>query len=302
MAFQKGQAPPEYNPQLPVIYTGWSGYRVQEFTYSMAVDIDKCGFYTRSTRIEGLQPILESAGFKFGDCIETAIREHYERGIDPVDVFNVEWGKWKDVNLMYREREEDWNNLLQVGRGLLRQFPKVRETLFPFTNLKFSLHPVKQNWYRGSGLGYILDGVAHEPGEDVLIDFKTSGNKYDDNQDHQGWPMLDPQLRVGALVTGIRKVAFLTAVKTKNPYWQFIEGRVTDELLRDTDLWLREMYDRYVEQKFYRRAGMRFPSEHCKMCDVLPKCLGRDDLVKLTLRQKTKRETDAAVAVLDEMD
>ena len=303
MAFKS--AVPDFNPALPVIYTGWSGYRVQEFTYSMAVDIDKCGHYARSTRVEGWADILDSAGFKFGDCIETSIRKNFEEGIDAVDVFNVEWGKWKDIPLMYREREEDWTNLLQVGRAGLRQFPRIRETIFPFTNVEFSTHPVKRDWYKGSGLGYIADAIAHNPGEDVLIDIKTAGSTYPDpDRDEKvvGWPALDPQLRTGALVTGIRRVGFLVFLKLKTPRWMWIEGVVNDDLLNDQSLWLQEQYDRYIGRKFHRRAGMRFPDDHCKMCNLLPGCLGNPNLLKQTMRQKSKKETASVMDILQEME
>lgn len=302
MTFQKRNPVPDYDPNLPTIYTGWSGYRVQEFTYSQAVDIDKCGYYTRATRIEGWQPILDGAGLRFGECIETSVRQHYEDNYDPVDVFNVEWGKYKDVQLMYREREEDWNNLLQIGRALLRQFPRVRETIFPFTNMEFSLHPVKKSWYKGSNLGYIADMIVHQPGEDILIDLKTSGVTYLEKEDARGWPAMDMQLLTGSLITGIREVGFLVALKLKNPRWQFMTGTVTDELLRDHEAWLRAQFDKYERKEFYRRTGLRFPNTHCSFCDLLPRCLGREDLVQLTLRQKSKKETTESWDALGAMD
>jgi hypothetical protein len=302
MAFAKGDKPPDFDPLLPVIYTGWSGYRVQEFTYSQAVDIDKCGFYTRETRIVGRAPVLDAAGFKFGDAIETSVRNFYMQGVDPTDTFNVEWGKWKDVNMLYRAREDDWNNLLQIGRAGLRIFMQARDTLFPFTNIEFNLHLLKKDWYKGTPLGYIADAIAHCPDEDILVDIKTAGAEYPDpekKEELRGWPMLDPQLRTGMLVTGIRKVAFLVFVKLKTPRWQWIEGVITDELLHDQDLWLRAQYDKYERQEFFRRSGMRFPNEVCRICDLLPVCLNRPDSeISKTLRVKTKRETDTQFEAL----
>jgi hypothetical protein len=292
---------PDYNPNKPTLYVGWSGYRIQEFSYTLASDMDKCGYYAGATRIEGWTPILENASFKFGQAIENSVVHLFREGVDPVDTFNVEWGRWLNVPLHYGERDESWNNLLQVGRALLRNFSGYHKTL-NWNNVEFGKKLVKNNWYKGADLVYIADVIVDFPGRKQMVDIKTSASSYPDpdkDESIKGWPSLDPQLCVGALVSEIRNVAFLNLVKTKTPKIQFIEGYVSDYRIADIDDWLKEQFDKLVAKKFYRRAGFKFPNNHCTFCDLLPKCLGNQKGVDETLKQKTKKDTTADLAALD---
>lgn len=286
----------------PMLYRSWSDFPVHNFSYSMAKDIDNCGLHTKYSRFQGLSVILESAAMKFGIAIEDSIRAHYVAGENPEKFFGLTWKQFQDQPLKYSKTDGNWETLNNVGKLLMRTFLAQKKTL-PIVKPEFSVYlprDPKQVWYNGTRLEYIADCVSHPEEGDILIDFKTSGRSYPMKEEARGFPALDPQLRTGSLVSGIRRVCFVVFVKTKMPTIQVHFGDVTDFMLEQTDIWLREQYDKLVSGKLYARAGVRFPDEHCLNCDFLCKCLGREDVAELTLRQKQSKEVDALLATFDE--
>jgi len=290
-------------PGAPLLYTSWADYPVRNFSYSMAADVAKCGAYTKFTRFQGLAPALENATFKFGICSEKAVMEFYRLGADPVETFRSEWLKFEKIRLNYTSRDSSWSNLEYVGVKLMKAFLREKDRL-PIHNPEFGVVlPVDLNniWYNGTRLEYIADVISHPLDGDMLIDIKTSGASYAEKDDTIGYAALDPQLLTGSLVSGIRRVGFLALIKQKEPKIQFVQGIVTDEILADHDLWLKEQYHKLIERRLHRRTGVRWPNDTCKLCDFLPVCLGNDKLAKETLRQKQSKKTVESLAVLDDL-
>jgi len=156
----------------------------------------------------------------------------------------------------------------------------------------------KPDWYKGTPLVYIAD--AYKPGE-IVIDIKCLGQKFSDEDKYKGFVALDPQLRTGALVAGVRRVAFMNFIRAKtNPRIQWKEVTLTEELVTDVDLWLREQHDKLMARKFFRNAGIRFPNTTCTSCSMLPICVDNKPLVAETLRRKEGKDTEAEFASLDE--
>lgn len=286
----------------PMLYRSWSDFPVHNFSYTLAKDIDNCGLATRYSRFFGLAPVIESAAMKFGICVEDAIKAHYLAEEDPQRQFALAWLQYREDKLKYSKSDGNWETLNNVGKFLMRVFLSEKKTL-PLFKPEFSVvlpRDPKQVWYNGTRLEYIADCVSHPSEGDILIDFKTAGRSYPTKEEARGYPALDPQLRTGSLVSGIRTVCFIVFVKTKTPTIQVHFGNVTDYLLEQTDLWLREQHDKLTSGRLNMRAGVRFPDEHCLNCDFLPKCLGREDIAKQNLRQKQSKEVDDLFASLEE--
>lgn len=290
----------------PLLYKSWANYPVYNFSYSMAADVAKCGEYTILSRFMGLTNILERATFKFGICCEEAVVENLRLGADPEKEFAQRWIKFKDVNLEYGKQDVSWNNLFEIGKSLMRKW-YVEVTQPPLSELlvkpRFGIacpEDLQKIWYNGTRLDYIADILAYPPSGPVLIDLKTSGKTYDHGEEAEGYPALDPQLQCGALATGIREVCFIALVKTKNPKIEVVRGTVTDKMLENRNLWLKEMYHKLIEKKLYMNSGVRWPNDICMNCDFLPKCLGREDLVAKTLRIKQSNATKDQLGSLDD--
>ena len=286
----------------PILYKSWSGHQVQKFSYSIAKDVSFCGEFVKISRFQGLAAILESAAMKFGICIEESIRSHYLLGTDLVDHFVHGWEPFKDVPMKYGKNDRDWDNLNRTGKNLMVLFDEEKDQL-PIVNPEFSVilpRNVEETWYKGTRLEYIADLISHWPDGDILFDIKTSGQSYPDKPETEGYAGLDPQLLTGALVSGIRKVAFLVLVKTREPKIQLHMANVTDRNLEKIDEWLMEQYDRLIERRLPMRTVFRFPDNHCTQCDYLQVCLGNTQRASEMLRQKTSGEVDNVVALLDE--
>ena len=271
-------------------YKNWAGYDQTEFSYSLASDLNKCGHYTQLTRIQGLTKKVESAAFKFGIAVEEAVTFHYQTGADVEMEFSKRWEFWRDKVLDYSDRDGDWNGCLIKGRGLMREFMKQKGELPDLSKAIFQEKMRIPNWSEHGDLIYIAD--AYLPDRSLLLDLKTASASYPEGEDvypsdpGRRWPAFDPQLRVGALVSGIRKVGFIVFVKTKIPKIQYLEAQVSDELVADIDGWLREQHDKLIGRKFFRNSGYKFPNQACTFCDVAAACMGNEELAKDLLKQR----------------
>ena len=278
----------------PMFYN-WANYPQTDFSYSLASDIDKCLKYTQLTRIQGLAPILEAAAFKFGTAVEQAVSQHYLTGVNAEDEFNARWQFFADKKLDYSDRDADWNGLLIKGRSLMREFKERKADLPDLSKAIFQEKMTLPAWAPRANLIYIADAWVNTPRGKLLIDMKTAAASYPQEPDsypddpEKRWLALDPQLRTGCLVSGIRRVAFMVFVKTKQPRIQWLEAVVRQEYVDEINEWLHEQYERLIAKKFFRRAGWRFPSNHCGMCDVSSACLGNTALASTLLKQRESK-------------
>ena len=294
-------------PGAPLLYLSWANYPVYNFSYSLASDIAKCGEYTLNSRFLGMTKMLESASFKFGIACEESVVENVRMGGDPEQGFTSRWVRWKDVNLDYSSKDVSWSKLFEVGKAIMRQWI-IQSTQSPLAELlagnpRFGVvcpeDPYKI-WYNGTRLDYIADMLTTDDKGPILLDFKTAASSFAEKEDTVGYAALDPQLQVGALASGIRRVGFIALVKTAQPKIEVVIGNVTDKMISSIDAWLKEQYEKLLHKRLYMRSGVRWPTDHCKICDFLPKCLGNEELVKKTLRIKESKAITAALASLDE--
>jgi hypothetical protein len=279
--------------QVPeTLYEHWSGNPQHDFSYSLASDVDKCGMYTKLTRIQGLAKILESAAYKFGTAVEQAIQQYYLTGADPEKEFNTRWQFFANKELDYSSRDGDWKELLSKGRGLAREFLEHKTEFPDLSKGVFQDKMVLANWMPRANLIYIADGWANTKHGKLLVDMKTSASSYPDDPEcypddpEMRWPAMDPQLLTGCLVSGIRRVGFLVFVKTKTPKIQWLEAVVRQEYVDGINEWLKEQYEKLIAKKFHRRPGFRFPNQHCTFCDVASACMGNTVLANTLLKQR----------------
>lgn len=290
----------------PLLYRSWADYPVFNFTYSLADHISKCGQYTIYNRFQGFTSVDEHAATKFGIACEESAVEYLRIGGNPEQGFTYRWLKWKDINLKYNKNDQSWFKLFEIGKALMRmwivqtQKPPLSEVLInPQFGLVFPEDQYK-TWHKGTRLEYIADCVGFPPSGPILIDMKTAGKTYAEGDDDHGYCALDPQLQTGALASGIRRVGFIALVKTKEPKIEFVEGVVTDHMIESCDAWLKDQRDKLVDRRLYMRTGVRWPNDHCTMCEYLPKCLGNEELASKTLRVKESKSTRGQLVMIDD--
>jgi hypothetical protein len=284
--------------QREPMYTNWAGYAQNEFSYTLASEMDKCGHFAKLTRIQGLTAIKESAAFKFGDCVEKAVCNHYASGgkMDAEADFNGRWQVFSKADLDFSSRDGDWNGMLIKGRAIIREFMKQKPN-FPdmSKDTTFQEKLVLKDWAPRADLIYYADALKTDSKGKLLIDIKTAASSYPQDTDNYPddpalrWLAMDPQLLTGCLVSGARRVAFMVFVKTKTPSIQWLEATVTQDRVDEISQWLRDQYEKLVAGKFYRRAGWRFPSTQCQWCDVSSACLGNKALAKTLLKTRESK-------------
>jgi hypothetical protein len=288
---------------VPILYRSWSGFPVVKMSYSLASDVDFCGAKTIFARFRGFAPKIDSAALKFGIAVEDTIVESYIKNTILESNFKAKWEQFRDVPLKYSKNDSDWSTLNRSGIALMKEFVDVRD-MFPIVKPEFGVvfpRDPNQTWFRGTRLEYIADLVSHYPDGDILIDVKTAGRSYPEKSEAEGYAALDPQLLVGALASGIRRVGFLVFVKTRIPKIQFHLGTVNDESLEQIDLWLQDQYYKLINRRLVRRPGFRYPDDKCLNCDFLLKCLGRHEEAAKILRVKESRETENFMSTLDDL-
>jgi putative RecB family exonuclease len=213
--------------------------------------------------LEHLRPVVPSASLVFGSLIHQALAHFFAKKGDPVKCFLDAWNVLKELKLDY-SRNETWEKLKVSGEALLRKF--LADEAPKFSNVRavekrFSLSITSLDL----PLVGVLDLAADVEGKSTVVDFKTSGSRYDEYE-----APLSDQLSAYHLAEPIaEQVAFCVLVKTKEPK---IEWHVTR---RNGD----QLAEYLIKAGFVARdiaAGRFFPvsGKHCSWCDYLPVCLG----------------------------
>lgn len=205
----------------PILYINRKGYQVTTHSYSGGETFRKCKRAYRLERLDGWRKRANLASKEFGICIENAIQTFHEAGAVPdviVNSFEQQWEHRKtQTDLQYTDKEGSWEDLLQMGRDLLRLY-EIKLPTLPWANdhtIKFQLNYRKEvfpdTYLAGIDFTAFVDMRVHIPdGNPMIVDIKTAASVLDE-------PMvaLDPQLRAYSWVTGTPDVAFLWFVKAR---------------------------------------------------------------------------------------
>lgn len=210
----------------PVLYINRKGYPVTTHSYSGGETFRRCKRAYKLERLDGWFKRAKMASKEFGICIENAIQLFHANGKLPgssVGAFEADWQRRKEqIDLQYTDKEGSWEDLLQMGRDLLRLY-EIKLPSLPWASdnaIKFQLN-YRKEVFPGTYLGGInftafVDMRVHIPDDPplflnlkpMIVDIKTSATTLDEPM-----VMLDPQLRSYAWVTGTPDVAFLWFVK-----------------------------------------------------------------------------------------
>jgi hypothetical protein len=215
----------------PVLYINRKGYPVTTHSYSGGETFRSCKRKYKLQRLDGYVEKARRASKEFGVCIVDAIAFFHVGGKVPgssVQEFELRWEKRKEqTDLQYTDKEGSWEDLLQMGRDLLRLY-EIKLPSLPWANdaPKFQLN-YRKEVFPGTYLGGInftafIDlrckvtdppptvwNPAAEP-YPLIVDIKTAAGTLDETM-----VALDPQLRAYSWVAGTPDVAFLWLVKAR---------------------------------------------------------------------------------------
>jgi len=244
------------------LYLNYKGRPVTSHSYSGGTTLRFCKRRYFLERIKGWKQKENNASTHFGDCVEAAVIYHVNnKNVGGIEHFVLQWNKFKDnKELHYTDKEGSWEDLLRMGKHMLRLF----EIWWPtsgITNPKFQLQYKKEVFpgsskYQGLEFTSYVDIRGDYKGKPLVVDCKTSSSALPDN------PVmlkLDAQLPDYAWVTGIPDVAFLNFVKGGSSFEKgdratsLIDGKefivaFADSTTNTALLLTAEIYARYAQE------------------------------------------------------
>jgi len=222
--------------------------------------------------VENLRPKVPSASLVFGQIMHQALACLFRKTGDPIKHFEDSWGLLRNLRLGYNDRES-WAKLNASGPALLRKF--IKEEQPKLSNIRAVEKPFTHS-ITNLDLPFVgivdLDADLH--GKSTLVDFKTSGSRYDEFE-----AQLSDQLSAYQLaVPDAEQLALCVLVKTKEPK---IEWHVTTRTgAQLTEYLIKAGYIAHdiADGRFFKRPG-----KHCAWCDFQPICLGQTQKANETL-------------------
>jgi putative RecB family exonuclease len=247
-------------------------------SYSRISKHSQCPFSYKCQYIDGWKPVKEPANLKYGSAIHAGIERFLTQGEMPVDAFQEEWLKSKDLDLDYGSKES-WDSLNQSGIALMELFQAEHMPRFG------QVYAVEHKFFIPFSESYdflgFMDCVAEVDGIWTIVDFKTASRSYDESQ-----VLLDDQLTTYAMAARtlgieVERVAFMTLIKTKVPKIEWHFATRSDEQIEEFKSKARFVADDIARGRYEKRSGM-----HCSWCSYLPICSGNEAAIQETLRQE----------------
>lgn len=213
--------------------------------------------------IESLRLKRPAAALVFGQAIHVALARLLGKDEDAIKVFESAWEQAKPLDLTFTSRES-WQGLRATGEQLLEKFLKNERRRLtsilavekPF-RLAVTALPVP---FVG-----IIDLIAEMDGQATVVDFKTSGSRYEADD-----VILSDQLTAYQITEPeTTRTGLCVFLKLKEPRveWQFAErngSRLTEYLAK-----VALVTEEIAARRFYKRPG-----RWCAWCDYLPVCTG----------------------------
>jgi len=214
----------------------------------------------------------------FGRAFEQAVAAYFLRE-DPAIVFFREWAEHQKDNLEF-SKGDSWDRMLHQGVQLLERFAqddrvRIRQ---PRKNLQIKFtHSVSDE---NDFVAYVdaigdLDGTRH------LLEWKTTSSRYP--EEPTGLLALDPQLVCYSWITGIPEVAQVVFVRKRLVEVQYLKTIITDEQRQEFGDLVQNTIRQIEAGYFLPHSGIRFPQNPCTTCPYLGLCLGKPELVDITL-------------------
>lgn len=255
------------------------------YSYTQISQYLTCPRRYRHRYLDGWQEKDTRAAMLFGRAFEQALAAYFLRQ-DPAAVLFREWSACQNVGLQY-SNGDSWDRMLRQGIMLLDRFcqddrVRIRQPRRSL-QIKFT-RPMPGN---NEFVAYV-DAIGKLDGTGCLLEWKTTSCRYP--EEPEGLLALDPQLLCYSWMTGISDVAQVVFVRKRLVEVQYLRTTITDEQRREFGQLVLDTIGRIESAQFLPHSGIRFPQNPCSSCPYVGLCLGKPQLVDVSLIRKPGAE------------
>ncbi|MFZ5861736.1 MAG: PD-(D/E)XK nuclease family protein [Nitrospirota bacterium] len=247
-------------------------------SHSRVTRYDFCPRAYRYYYLEGWRPVTKKPALLFGDAIDRGLTALFQRGADPVAVFEAGWQALKDADVEWGKRHT-WDALLEIGKGALVRF--VAEELPRFSNVAPE-HVQRSLSAEVDGVGFVgyPDLYGEVDGLRTLVDFKTAQSAYDAEEVQLNEQLTAYWWLLEANGIPVDRVAFCVLLKLKEPKIEWSFATRTPQDIAE--------YREKLALVAGDIASSRFPKKtsSCGLwsgCDYRPLCLGNETAIRTHL-------------------
>jgi hypothetical protein len=109
----------------------------------------------------------------------------------------------------------------------------------------------------------------------------------------------DPQLVCYSWITGITDVAQIVFVRTRLVESQYLRTKISKEQRQEFGHLVEDTIRRIESAEFLPHSGIRFPQNPCTTCPYVGLCLGRQEMIDVSLVRRSGAEN---FGCLDELN
>ncbi len=263
------------------------------YSYTQISQYLNCPRRYRYRYLDGWKEKDNRAAMLFGRAFEVALGAYF-RAEDPGEVFFREWSSCKEKDLLF-SKGNNWDRMLEQGIMLLIRLcqedrvrvPQPKQNL----QVKFSRQIGKSDF-----VAYI-DGIGELDGKRCLLEWKTSSSRYP--EEPMGLLALDPQLVCYSWMTGIADVAQIVFVRKRMVEIQYLRTTISEGQRQEFGRLVQDTIRRIESAEFLPHSGIRFPQNACTTCPYVGLCLGRPDMIDVSLIRRPGAEN---LGWLDELN
>jgi len=255
------------------------------YSYTQISQYLTCPRRYRHRYLDGWKEKDTRAAMLFGRAFELALGAYFRRE-DPGDVLFREWSACKDHDLQFSDRDT-WDRMLEQGIMLLIRFCQDDRIRIPQPRRNLQIK-FEREVGRNEFVAYI-DGIGELDGRRCLLEWKTSASRYP--EEPAGLLALDPQLVCYSWMTGIADVAQIVFVRKRLVEIQYLRTTITDEQRQEFGHLVEDTIGRIESAEFLPHSGIRFPQNPCTTCPYVGLCLGRQEMIDVSLVRRPGAES-----------
>jgi hypothetical protein len=265
----------------------WSRAETMIYSYTQISQYLACPRRYKHRYLDGWKEKDMRAAVLFGRAFERAVAAYFRRE-DPAAVLFQEWAVHQQDRLHY-PHGCTWDRMLQQGIQLLERFAqddrvRIRQ---PKRNLQIKIS--KRISARDDFIAYV-DAIGQLDGGRCLLEWKTTSSRYP--EEPRELLSLDPQLICYSWITGISDVAEVVFVRKRLVEIQYLRAVITNEQREEFGRLVEDTIQRIESAHFLAHSGVRFPQNACISCPYLGLCLGRQDMINVSLMRQPGQDLD----------
>jgi len=248
------------------------------YSYTQVSQYLTCPRRYRYRYLDGWQEKDTRAAMLFGRAFEQALRAYFLREDAAATLFR-EWATYQEQPLHY-SNGDTWD---RQGFQLLDRFCQDNRIQIPRPRRNLQIKFTRAVSEKNDFVAYI-DAIGKVDGTRCLIEWKTTSSRYPEEPD--GLLALDPQLVCYSWITGISEVAQIVFIRKRLVEVQYLRATITDEQRQEFGQLVADTIKRIESSQFLPHSGIRFPQNPCSRCPYVGLCLGKQEMVEISLARR----------------